>query len=51
MYLRSRPSERVAKKDHEGVIKNVVHTATTISLTVDVISPEPGRYTIERTSS
>lgn len=38
-----------AKKDHDGVIKNVVHTATTISLAVDVISPEPGRYTIERT--
>lgn len=43
------PIGAVAKKDHEGVVKNVVHTATTISLTVDVISPEPGRYTIERT--
>lgn len=43
------PIGAVAKKDHEGVIKNVIRTATTISLTVDVISPEPGRYTIERT--
>lgn len=38
-----------AKKDHESVIKNVVHTATTISLVVDVNLPEPARYIIERT--
>jgi len=38
-----------AKKDHADVIKNVVRTATTISLVVDVVSPVPARYTIERT--
>lgn len=43
------PIGEAAKKDHEGVIKNVVRTATTISLTADVTSPEPARYTIERT--
>jgi hypothetical protein len=43
------PIGEAARKDHEGVIKNVVRTATTISLTVDVTSPEPARYTIERT--
>lgn len=43
------PIGDAARKDHEGVIKNVVRTATTISLTVDVTSPEPARYTIERT--
>lgn len=43
------PIGAVAKKDHEDVIKSVVHTATTISLVVDVTLPEPARYTIERT--
>lgn len=43
------PIGDAARKDHEGVIRNVVRTATTISLTVDVNSPESARYTIERT--
>lgn len=38
-----------ARRDHELMIKNVVRTATTISLTVDVASPTPARYVIERT--
>ncbi|MBF9434650.1 hypothetical protein HA133_01705 [Mycobacteroides chelonae] len=38
-----------AKRDHESIIKSVVHTATTISLVVDVILPESARYTVERT--
>lgn len=43
------PISESAKKDHENVIKNVVRTATTVSLAVDVTSPKPTRYTIERT--
>jgi hypothetical protein len=43
------PIGPAAKRDHADVIKNVVRTATTIKLTVDVISPEPARYCIERT--
>ncbi|MGP4033382.1 TrlF family AAA-like ATPase [Pseudarthrobacter sp. 1C304] len=43
------PIGDAARKDHDSVIKNVVRTATTISLTVDVTSPEPARYTVERT--
>lgn len=38
-----------ATRDHQGVINKVVRTATTISLTVDVVSPMPGRYVVERT--
>ncbi|MCS4275155.1 DNA repair ATPase RecN [Mycetocola sp. BIGb0189] len=38
-----------ARDDHEAVVKGVIGTATTISLTVDVISPQPASYTIERT--
>lgn len=43
------PIGESARSDHEGVVKNVLRTATTTSLVVDVISPEPARYTIERT--
>ncbi|GMA35600.1 hypothetical protein [Demequina litorisediminis] len=43
------PIGSAAQKDHSDVIKNVVQTATRISLAVDVFSPEPGRFTIERT--
>lgn len=43
------PIGEAAKKDHDDVVKNVIRTATTISLTVDVVSPTAGRYVIERT--
>lgn len=43
------PIGEAAKTDHQGVIKNVVRTATTISLVIDVISPIKTRYVIERT--
>lgn len=47
--LEIEPIGAAAKKDHESVVKNVVRTATTIVLTVDVVSPQAGRYTIQRT--
>ena len=43
------PIGEAAQKDHKDVVTNVLHTATTISLVVDVFSPEPARFTIERT--
>lgn len=38
-----------AQKDHLGVVQNVLRTGTTVSLVVDVETPTPMRYTIERT--
>lgn len=38
-----------ARKDHDSVVKAVLGTATTVSLSVDVIAPQPARYFIERT--
>jgi hypothetical protein len=43
------PIGELAKKDHAGVVQNVLRTGTTVALTVDVTSPAPARYTIERT--
>jgi ABC-type Mn2+/Zn2+ transport system ATPase subunit len=43
------PIGEAAKKDHEGVVRNVIRTATTITLSVEVASPSPERYSIERT--
>lgn len=38
-----------ARREHQNIIKSVVRTATTVSLVVDVVTPKPARYTIERT--
>ena len=43
------PIGESAKKDHDGVVQNVLRTGTTVALTVDVTSPAPARYSIERT--
>lgn len=38
-----------ARRDHSGIVSNVLRTGTTIRITVDAVSPMPGRYVIERT--
>lgn len=43
------PIGELAKKDHDGVVQNMLRTGTTVALTVDVTLPTPARYTIERT--
>lgn len=43
------PIGEAAARDHNGVVHNVLRTGTTVSLVVDVATPTPTRYTIERT--
>ncbi|TNC18618.1 hypothetical protein FHE66_06155 [Georgenia sp. 311] len=43
------PIGAAAEKDHDDVIRNVLHTGTTVTLVVEVAAPSPARYTIERT--
>ncbi|WP_448062514.1 TrlF family AAA-like ATPase [Cellulomonas hominis] len=43
------PIGAAAQKDHNGVVQNVLHTGTSVSLVADVAAPTPTRYTIERT--
>lgn len=38
-----------AKRDHDGIISQALRTGTTIRVTVEAVSPMPGRYVIERT--
>lgn len=47
--LEIEPIGAAARKDHDGVVSNVLRTGTTVTLTVDVTSPTPARYSIERT--
>ncbi len=47
--LQIEPIGASARKDHDGVVQNVLRTGTTVSLVVDVPSPTPTTYTIERT--
>lgn len=38
-----------AKKDHEAMIRDVLRSGTTVRVHVDVTTPQPATYTIERT--
>lgn len=45
------PIGEIAKTDHKGLVKNVLGAGCEITLAVDVVSPSPTRYTIERTTN
>lgn len=43
------PIGAAATRDHSSVVQHVLRTGTTVSLVVDVATPTPTRYAIERT--
>lgn len=45
------PIGAISSKDHKDMVKNVLGAGTVISLVVDVVSPSPARFTIERTTN
>ncbi|CAN7527214.1 hypothetical protein LJR044_003744 [Microbacterium foliorum] len=45
------PIGEASNKDHKEMVKNVLGAGTVISLVVDVVSPSPARFTIERTTN
>lgn len=45
------PIGEASSKDHKEMVKNVLGVGTVISLVVDVVSPSPARFTIERTTN
>lgn len=47
--LEIEPIGETAASDHSSVVKRVLRTGTTVALTVDVTTPTPTRFTIERT--
>jgi hypothetical protein len=45
------PIGQASNKDHKDMVKNVLGAGTVVSLVVDVVSPSPARFTIERTTN
>lgn len=46
--LDSEPIGDEAKREHRGIVKDVLRSGTTVTLDVDVALPQPGRYRIRR---
>ncbi|WP_193509056.1 TrlF family AAA-like ATPase [Cryobacterium sp. BB736] len=45
------PIGQASGDDHKDMVKNVLGAGTVISLVVDVVTPSPARFTIERTTN
>lgn len=45
------PIGQASTDDHKGMVKNVLGAGTVISLVVDVVTPSPACFTIERTTN
>jgi hypothetical protein len=43
------PVGAAAKRDHDAIVKDVLHSGTTIRIVVDTVAPVPSTFTIERT--